>query len=463
MKSTILIFMLFISNSILCQSFDELLQKKQFSQAEKHIVEANELDEPIYRLKLGDAYLESNYLEDAERHFFAIMDKSRINKLANRYFERKKLYKALYCFSKSDDYTTGLKLMVEHFIYCKQADSARKYTRLYLEENKIRDVAFHKFVSDIIEIDLNNKNFAKAITFAKDLAYAPTKGKLAESLFEANLLDEAFNFREYAKNNSEFNDNLGDLFYSKKDFEKALECFISSENLTKINECYVMLAKSAIRNDNIDEAKALFEKAFATETMNFELGNYFYTKGKYEEANNYFIKLPASNKYNHLFESMIVQMKAIYNYASAITYMNKLGRHDEGDVILKKILINNDDGTISSTEYPFLWQKDYAGPMKWEDAKKYCDKLSLAGYNDWLLPDNIAFNTTIQKHLISNPNLIQEYFSQIVDKLFWTNTKYGNAENPQQYFAIPVSKEASQQLKNINELLYVKCYRPFNN
>lgn len=459
----IVIFLFVVASStvVSSQNFDSFLEQKQFNKAEEFLSNAKEVDKAILMAKLGDAYLASNYLEDAARHFIQLMDKERIKQLAHKYHKKNKPRKALYYFKFTDEYKLGLRFMAEYYLKKEQSDSAKKYTIQYLEENSVRDNAYHKLVKDIVLLDINKNHFQKAVSFASEYAYTPIKGILAEKLLENKLLDEAYLFRNFTKNKTTFNDKLGTHLYDRKEYEKALDCFKSSGNLAKKNECFLMLARKLLEKGGVKEAEKLYQQAFATEIMNYEIGKYYYEKGKYELASNYYIKLPGNSKYNEIFNHMVVQMKAINNYASAAAYLKKTGKTEESQKIEKRIFMNNDNGTISSTELPILWQESIAGPMTWDQANKHCKALKLAGYSDWLLPDNIAFNTTIQNHFSKNRDLVIQYFPEILNKGFWTKTRFGGTEKSNQFYVIQIKEDESQQLKNKEEAFFVKCYRPF--
>jgi len=54
----------------------------------------------------------------------------------------------------------------------------------------------------------------------------------------------------------------------------------------------------------------------------------------------------------------------------------------------KNNLMDNGDGTVSDMATGLMWQKSDDGSSRnWEEALEYADQLSLAGYDDWKLPD----------------------------------------------------------------------------
>ncbi len=50
-------------------------------------------------------------------------------------------------------------------------------------------------------------------------------------------------------------------------------------------------------------------------------------------------------------------------------------------------LLENGDGTVTDTKSGLMWQQAEAGAMTWKDALVYCENATLAGYDDWRLPN----------------------------------------------------------------------------
>lgn len=75
--------------------------------------------------------------------------------------------------------------------------------------------------------------------------------------------------------------------------------------------------------------------------------------------------------------------------------MKRRGRNKEFYVIFvrgdreygENNFLDNGDGTVSDLATGLMWLQEDAGPMNWGDALEYCESLSVAGYDDWRLPD----------------------------------------------------------------------------
>ncbi|MEY3014110.1 MAG: hypothetical protein RIT45_2845 [Pseudomonadota bacterium] len=83
-----------------------------------------------------------------------------------------------------------------------------------------------------------------------------------------------------------------------------------------------------------------------------------------------------------------------------------------------------DDAVLVDSKTGLMWQRHVEDKtFHWEGAKLYCDGLSLAGYDDWLLPHkddllSIVLLTT------STPAIDAVAFPKTPAKPFWTRTLY---------------------------------------
>lgn len=86
--------------------------------------------------------------------------------------------------------------------------------------------------------------------------------------------------------------------------------------------------------------------------------------------------------------------------------------------------VNNYDGTITDTITGLMWQKTDGGEMTFEKAILYCDTLTLAGYNDWRLPNPHEGLSIL--NLQQNPAIDANYFSSsgaTIAEYWWSNTR----------------------------------------
>ncbi len=90
--------------------------------------------------------------------------------------------------------------------------------------------------------------------------------------------------------------------------------------------------------------------------------------------------------------------------------------------------IDNGDGTITDTGTGLMWQKDTApGRYTWQEALSYCETSTLAGYNDWRLPNRNELQSIVD-YGSNNPSINTTYFSGTEPSSYWSSTTY--AINP---------------------------------
>ena len=84
--------------------------------------------------------------------------------------------------------------------------------------------------------------------------------------------------------------------------------------------------------------------------------------------------------------------------------------------------IDNKDRTITNTTTGLMWQAvTPIESMSWQDARKYCKSLELAGYRDWRLP-TIKELISIVEYSRSYPALNPVFGSWSVP--CWSSTTY---------------------------------------
>ena len=85
--------------------------------------------------------------------------------------------------------------------------------------------------------------------------------------------------------------------------------------------------------------------------------------------------------------------------------------------------VDNSDGTVTDTSTGLMWQQETADSMNWESAISYCEDLSLAGYDDWRLPNRNELQTLVDYSKYSTA-IDTEFFPDTVSFYYWSSTTY---------------------------------------
>ena len=84
--------------------------------------------------------------------------------------------------------------------------------------------------------------------------------------------------------------------------------------------------------------------------------------------------------------------------------------------------IHNKDGTVTDTETGLMWQKDTApGTYTWKQALAYADTSTLAGYEDWRLP-NVNELESLVEYSQYDPSIDTTYFPNTQSSTYWSST-----------------------------------------
>jgi hypothetical protein len=87
---------------------------------------------------------------------------------------------------------------------------------------------------------------------------------------------------------------------------------------------------------------------------------------------------------------------------------------------------DNGNGTITDNLTNLIWQKvPYADTLSWEESLAYADTLSLAGTNDWRIP-NIKELQSINDETLINPSINTLFFAISNGRKFWSSTTLPN-------------------------------------
>lgn len=86
---------------------------------------------------------------------------------------------------------------------------------------------------------------------------------------------------------------------------------------------------------------------------------------------------------------------------------------------------SGNENVVVDTATGLMWQRKLDGQTyTWADAKAYCVDLTLAGYDDWLLPHKDDLLTIVVSSTTA-PAIDTEAFPDTPSEGFWTRTLYG--------------------------------------
>lgn len=103
--------------------------------------------------------------------------------------------------------------------------------------------------------------------------------------------------------------------------------------------------------------------------------------------------------------------------------------------VLPSHFTDNGNGSITDNLTNLIWQKTpYTDTLNWEQALTYADTLSLAGTNDWRLP-NIKELQSINEEKLINPSLNTSFFNVNNAKKYWSSTTLPNQTNKAWYLS----------------------------
>jgi PKD repeat protein len=84
-------------------------------------------------------------------------------------------------------------------------------------------------------------------------------------------------------------------------------------------------------------------------------------------------------------------------------------------------LADNGNGTVTDSKTGLIWQQGEPGVKTWGDALTYCEGLSLAGQNDWRLP-NVKELESLTDDARYNPTIDRAYFPNANASVYWSST-----------------------------------------
>jgi len=128
---------------------------------------------------------------------------------------------------------------------------------------------------------------------------------------------------------------------------------------------------------------------------------------------------------------------------------------------------DNPGGTVTDNVTGLIWQKnDDDMGRNWDEARAYCDSLTLGGYSDWRLPDEKELQS-IAHYGKYNPAILQRYFPGTQPSLYWSASSFASYPAFAWYVGYgfgavrSLSKEEIKLVEGVIEIgsNYVRCVR----
>jgi len=89
---------------------------------------------------------------------------------------------------------------------------------------------------------------------------------------------------------------------------------------------------------------------------------------------------------------------------------------------LTNSFVDNGDGTITDTRNGLMWEKLNSAPTAtWDQAKAYCENLTLGGQSDWRLPNRNELRSLVD-YSRNNPAINTTFFPDAVADDYWSST-----------------------------------------
>ncbi len=117
---------------------------------------------------------------------------------------------------------------------------------------------------------------------------------------------------------------------------------------------------------------------------------------------------------------------------------------------------DNVNGTVTDNNTGLMWQQEDDDTKRdWEDAISYCEDLSLAGYNDWRLPEREELRSIIHYGKYS-PAINETYFPNTNSYIYWSSTT--NVRYTSEAWGITFSN-SRDHFHDKSSSYYVRCVR----
>lgn len=166
---------------------------------------------------------------------------------------------------------------------------------------------------------------------------------------------------------------------------------------------------------------------------------------------------PDNERINYFYNFLDGHIKSQFNDSPNSTLFYRCVRGD-ASAFQESSYTDHDDGTVSDDNTGLMWQQANAedGPgdfqFNWSEALEYCESLSLAGHEDWMLPDikqllsivdyeapdyastNMVLDTSVfsfdlpSSKDLNTPPTTSPPNGDSVAPFFWSSTTHGDAK-----------------------------------
>ena len=80
---------------------------------------------------------------------------------------------------------------------------------------------------------------------------------------------------------------------------------------------------------------------------------------------------------------------------------------------------SSDGTTVTDKQTGLMWQKEYASNKTWQEALKFCEDSTDAGYYDWRLPNKNELASLVNHEKLNSP---YSYFQDMPSNYFWSSS-----------------------------------------
>ncbi len=130
-------------------------------------------------------------------------------------------------------------------------------------------------------------------------------------------------------------------------------------------------------------------------------------------------------------------------------------------LVVKELVCSRDDAEeiVTCSDTKLMWQ-DNNDVLKvrnnWKDAIKHCEDLTLAGFDNWRLPNIRELKSITERAKKVSPS-IKDGFVKISIDWYWSSTT--RLSDPSHAWGVDFDSGGSEYWLNKSRLLYVRCVR----